>query len=119
MIFILLTLLVLDSIYLTFHFTFFQTVFKKIQHTPLQFRILPAMFVYACLTLLVYKLVQYKVSDLDTFLIGLCVYGIYEGTNYATLQSWPLYMFVVDTLWGGILLYLTIRFNRLFKNYIR
>ena len=111
MIFILLTLLVLDGIYLGIHSTFFQKVLERIQG-PMQFRLLPAVFVYVCLTLLVYKLIQYGVSDMDSFLIGACVYGIYEGTNYAIFNGWPPYLFFVDTLWGGVLIYLTVRLNR-------
>lgn len=111
MILILATLLVLDSIYLGIHSTFFQKMVERIQG-PMQLRLLPAAFVYVCLTLLVYKLIQYRVSDMDAFLIGACVYGIYEGTNYAIFRGWPLYLFFVDTVWGGVLIYLTVRFNR-------
>jgi uncharacterized membrane protein len=111
MIFILLTLLVLDAIYLGIHSTFLKETMERIQG-PIRVRYLPAAFVYVCLTLLVYKLIQYRVSDLDVFLLGACVYGIYEGTNYAVFRGWPLYLFIADTLWGGILLYLTVRFNR-------
>ena len=112
MIFILLTLLVLDGIYLGIHSTFFQKVLERIQG-PMHFRPIPASFVYVCLTFLVYKLIQYRVSDMDAFLIGACVHGIYEGTNYAILRGWPPYLFFVDTLWGGILIYLTVRLNRI------
>lgn len=112
MIFILLTLLVLDGIYLGIHSTFFKQVIERIQG-PMQFRMLPAIMVYVYLTLLVYKLIQYRVSDRDVFLIGACVYGIYEGTNYAIFKGWPPYLFFVDTLWGGLLLYLTVRLNRI------
>lgn len=108
---ILLTLLLLDGTYLGIHSTYFKKVLERIQG-PMQFRILPAIMVYIYLTLLVYKLIQYQVSDRDVFLLGVCVYGIYEGTNYAILNGWPPYLFVVDTLWGGTLLYLTVRLNR-------
>ena len=111
MIFILLTLLVLDAIYLGIHSTFLKETMERIQG-PIRVRYLPAAFVYVCLTLLVYKLIQYRVSDLDAFLLGACVYGIYEGTNYAILNGWPPYLFFVDTLWGGLLLLFTVRFNR-------
>jgi len=109
---ILCTLLLLDGIYLGIHSTYFKQVLERIQG-PMQFRILPAIMVYIYLTLLVYKLIQYRVSDRDAFLLGACVYGIYEGTNYAILKSWPPYLFFVDTLWGGILIYLTVRLNRM------
>ena len=108
---IIFTLLVLDGIYLGLHSSFFKQVLERIQG-PIRIRYLPAAFVYVCLTLLVYKLIQYRVSDLDAFLVGACVYGIYEGTNYAVFRGWPLYLFFMDTLWGGILIYLTVRLNR-------
>ena len=112
MIFILITLLVLDAIYLGIHSSFLKQTMERIQG-PMSFRILPAVFVYLCLTLLVYKLIQYRVSDLDVFLLGAAVYGVYEGTNYAVFRGWPPYLFFMDTLWGGILIYLTVRLNRI------
>lgn len=112
MIYILLTLLVLDAIYLGIHSSFLKQTMERIQG-PMSFRILPAAFVYACLTFLVYKLIQYRVSDLDVFLLGAAVYGVYEGTNYAVFRGWPPYLFFMDTLWGGILIYLTVRLNRI------
>jgi uncharacterized membrane protein len=109
---IIFTLLLLDSLYLGIHSTYFKQVLERIQG-PMKFRLFPAIMVYIYLTLLVYKLIQYRVSDRDAFLIGLCVYGIYEGTNYAILNDWPPYLFFADTLWGGLLIYLTVRFNRI------
>jgi len=38
-----------------------------------------------------------------TFLFGACIYAVYEGTNYAIFQNWPLAMVLLDTLWGGVL----------------
>lgn len=105
------TLLVLDAMYLGIHSSFLKETMERIQG-PIRVRYLPAVFVYVCLTVLVYKLIQYRVSDLDAFLVGALVYGIYEGTNYAVFRGWPLYLFFVDTLWGGLLIYLTVRFNR-------
>jgi uncharacterized membrane protein len=48
-----------------------------------------------------------KNKVLDAFLLGICIYGVYETTNYATLKKWPIRMLVVDTLWGGVLFALT------------
>jgi uncharacterized membrane protein len=36
-------------------------------------------------------------------LFGLVVYGCYDFTNYATLQSYPLLLCMVDLVWGGLL----------------
>jgi len=34
---------------------------------------------------------------------GLVVYGVYDLTNYATLESWTIKMTIVDILWGVII----------------
>jgi uncharacterized membrane protein len=33
-------------------------------------------------------------------LFGLIVYGVYNGTNYATFTDYPLSTAAIDTLWG-------------------
>ena len=104
---IILSLLVLDAFYLGIHSTYLSKIIESVQKQPPRMRYIPAALVYVYLTVVVMGLLQYKVSIRDSFLLGLCIYGIYEGTNYATLERWPLYLFVVDTLWGGILISLT------------
>lgn len=104
---IVLSLLVLDAIYLGIHSSFLSKVIQDVQKQPLRMRYLPAAMVYVYLTVVVLGLLKYKVSIRDSFILGACIYGTYEGTNYATLEKWPLYLFVADTIWGGILISLT------------
>ncbi len=33
-------------------------------------------------------------------LLGAVVYGVYNGTNYATLKDYPVSTAIADTLWG-------------------
>ena len=33
-------------------------------------------------------------------LVGLVVYGVFNGTNFAINSNWPLSLAVADTLWG-------------------
>jgi uncharacterized membrane protein len=40
-------------------------------------------------------------------LFGIVVYGVYDLTNYATLNGWPPVLVVVDVLWGGVVCGLT------------
>lgn len=37
------------------------------------------------------------------FLYGIVVYGVYDLTNRATLEHWPVRMVAVDMAWGGSL----------------
>ena len=36
-------------------------------------------------------------------LLGLIIYGVYNGTNMATINEWGLKEFLVDTIWGTLL----------------
>ena len=44
---------------------------------------------------------------LDAFLLGLFIYGIFEFTSGAIFKKWETFPLIVDTLWGGILYFLT------------
>ena len=44
-------------------------------------------------------------SPNDAFILGFCVYGIYEFTNIAIFKNYKWIAAIVDTLWGGILFY--------------
>lgn len=50
---------------------------------------------------------------LDSALLGLGLFGVYELTNYATLQGWPLQLVIVDSAWGAVLCVLVAGFTRL------
>lgn len=41
-----------------------------------------------------------KLSFLYGGLIGLVIYGVYNGTNYATFKRYSLEYVITDTLWG-------------------
>lgn len=37
------------------------------------------------------------------FVYGVVLYGVYDFTNYATLDRWPLKLTFADIAWGGVL----------------
>jgi len=43
---------------------------------------------------------SYNVIFLNGAFLGLCMYGVYEFTNHATLAAWPLSFSCIDILWG-------------------
>lgn len=34
---------------------------------------------------------------------GIVAYGTYDLTNYATLKEWPIFLVVIDILWGAFI----------------
>jgi len=90
---------------------------------------LSAIFAYLLLTIGIYNFIvkpeikKDKIDYLSIFIngmiLGLVIYGIYNGTNMATINEWGLKEFIIDTTWGtllsGILSILSIF---IIKNYI-
>jgi len=106
--FILICLLLLDSLYIGIQLKYFNKLYLSIQKSPLKINGLGVILCYIFLVgLLYYFILSQKKSILDAFILGFAVYGVYETTNYSTITKWPLYLLFVDTLWGGILFALT------------
>ena len=101
-------LLILDGSYIYANKSIFQDTVVNIQRVVMQVKPIPAIFVYLLLVFVInYFIIQKNRSPLEAFLLGLCIYGIYEGTNYAMFKKWTLQVALMDTLWGGILFGLT------------
>lgn len=96
--------------YIGAQYKYFREMYAGIQKSPLQINFIGAGLCYFVLTFLLYYFILSKKGKiLDAFLLGLAVYAVYETTNYATFKNWPLYMVLVDTLWGGVLFALTAK----------
>ena len=97
-------LLILDGTYISANKTMFQDTVINIQRVVMQVKPIPAMLVYFLLVIIInYFIIQKNRSPLEAFLLGFCIYGIYEGTNYAMFKKWPIQTALMDTIWGGIL----------------
>lgn len=114
-------LLCLDYLYITFNINYFSLLYKSIQNSPLKVKYDGAFLCYCLLIIAVnYFILEDSKKNLkDSFILGLCIYGIYELTNYATFKKWPIYMVVLDSIWGGILFSLTVYLTRKIKSYYK
>lgn len=96
--------LLLDSIYLTLVSNKASKMIYSIQKSKMELNILAAIICYIFIVLLFYHFIIVKKGSIfDAFLLGLCVYGIYDSTNYALIKNWSLTFSIMDTLWGGVL----------------
>lgn len=96
-------LVFLDGLFIWYQSSVFTRQLELIQGKT-KMKLFGVLFCYACLLFALNYFVLYqKKSVLDAFLLGLCIYGVYEGTTYATLHKWPLSLVIIDTLWGGVL----------------
>ena len=89
----------------------FNSQIISIQGTPIKMNYIAAMLSYVFIVLSLYIFVisrKGKVSE--AFLLGFLIYGIYELTTKSLLTNWRWSTVFIDTVWGGILFYLTTYF---------
>jgi uncharacterized membrane protein len=103
---------IIDFIYLNAISPLFSQQIQDIQNSPMKFRLIPAVICYIALVVaLNYFILNTNNTNeqkiLNAFILGLCIYAVYEMTNYALLENWKLEIVIIDTLWGGILFALT------------
>lgn len=105
---ILLVILLLDFIYISSFNSYFLHLFKNIQKSPLEVNKIGFIFAYALLTFTVYYFGFVKqFTSKDMFILGICIYGVYDFTNFTTFKNWETKMVLLDTFWGGTLFFLT------------
>jgi uncharacterized membrane protein len=102
-----------DAIYIYFIANYFNTQIRMIQGSPIVFN--QKMFVGSLVTyiLLAFALYYFASSPRNAFLLGVCIYGVYDMTNYALFNKWALQTALMDMLWGGTLFFLVYKINSL------
>ena len=118
--------LVIDSIYLISISKYTKNIVTNIQNNLFEINIL---YVILCYILLIsgtnYFIIQnnnlsLKEKYINSFILGVFVYGVYEFTNGAIFKKWPLKLIIIDTLWGGVLFFIVTYFTLLIhKIYIK
>lgn len=115
---ILIILLLIDIPMITyFNKNMYFSMFNKINNNENMLinnnKIISASIAYLLLSYSLYHFIIVKKSSLnDAFILGLIIYGIYNTTNYFTINNYSLKVAIIDTLWGGFLFYLiTYLFN--------
>lgn len=83
----------------------YKPTFEKIQNKSLNLKIIPGLFAWSLLGIAAYYfavLNSYSYNDviLNASLLGFVIYGVYNGTNFATFDDWNFNIFFYDTLWG-------------------
>ena len=101
------SMLALDSLYLSnIGGPLFAKMIKNIQKEDMKFNIFGAIGCYILLILVLYKfIILEKKPPSDAFLLGFCIYGIFDLTNIAIFKNYQLIPALVDTVWGGVLFY--------------
>lgn len=99
-----LALLVLDFMWLGFYMASeYGVLVKNIQGSKMNINVLSAIGAYTLMiVLLVNVVLKYNLSYLDTFILGFCVYGVYDLTCGAIFKNWDFKLALLDMIWGGV-----------------
>ena len=116
---VIILLLVLDIIWLSVNANLYSKMIKSIQNKEIKLNITYALFTYvlmiASIIFINIPFIESKIKKTDSKteiikksllysgLLGLCIYGIYNGTNLATLENYDINVALKDTLWGVII----------------
>lgn len=107
--------ILLDCIYLYLTNTMAVHMIKNIQHSPVKINIPSLVILYIFDLFVFYYFIIVKKAKLhEAFLLGLCIYGVYDFTNKSILDKWTYQFAIMDTIWGGLLFLLTTFLSRLF-----
>jgi uncharacterized membrane protein len=100
--------LFLDFVFLFLNKNSFERQIIQVQRVSIIMKPVGILFCYLFLLFgLYYFILREKRTPLEAFLLGLIIYGVYETTTYSVLNNWKFTTVLTDTLWGGILFYLT------------
>lgn len=103
----------LDLAHIYFFRESYEVNIKKITNSsaPISYNFKYVIAAYLCIATIIYML--YLMSKATKFshkniliaaVLGVCVFGIYNFTNAATLKNYSNRIAIHDTLWGGLLL---------------
>jgi len=103
-----LVMVTIDFFYLYSIKSYFEHQVKKVQKSILKINIFATFCCYLFLVLgLNYFIILPRKKPFDAFLLGIFVYGVYETTNWGLFSNWSYKTVLMDTIWGGILFFLT------------
>jgi uncharacterized membrane protein len=105
-------IIILDAIQIMVNQKFHATLFKNVQKSPMKVRIVPAILVYVLMPFAVtyFAILQSKsITDasIKGGLLGMTIFGVYDLTNFATLDGWTVEMAIMDILWGSVMFSIT------------
>ena len=98
----------IDAIFLFSMSALFMKQIQDIQGSPFQMNIYAAIITYFFLLGgLYYFILRVHAPPSDAFVLGIVIYAVYEFTSMSLFKKWSFANACIDTVWGGVLFYLT------------
>lgn len=97
-------LLMVDGIYLRIITPQYKRIVRKIQGEELEIDIKGAIKSYIFLIIGYKYFIENKRGDIkDALILGMVIYGVFDGTMKAIIKDYPWRIAIIDTIWGSIL----------------
>ncbi len=94
-------LFAIDQIWLQGAMSLHHSIITRIQKSPAQIRIWPAMIFYLLSGVSWYVFLSKGYTLKEIFLFGVLMYSTFDLTNLAIFKDYPIGYAITDTLWGG------------------
>lgn len=100
-----LLMLIIDGIWINNVMkTRYEIMVKKIQNKPMKMNYIAAFLAYVFMFIVFSNIiVKYNLSILDTFILGMSLFAVYDFTTGAIFSGWNWPLATIDIIWGGIL----------------
>ena len=99
-----LIILIVDSGYLYLLKDILSKLVLTVQNSKMEINVVYAFMCYVFLVVaLYYFIIRRNAPIQDAFILGACIYGVFETTNLAILKKWNPMIAAIDVIWGGIL----------------
>jgi uncharacterized membrane protein len=107
-------LIMADGVYFMFVKNLFDIQIRAVQGTSINVNLLAFFLCYIFIAIVIYYfIIRENNSIFNAFLLGLCIYAIYELTNKALFNKWKWSTVILDSLWGGILFMLVAKIYKI------
>jgi len=104
---IIVILFIIDVPMLTyFNKDMYQANLKGINNGELNFSGLKIVSAIICYLIMGFGIYYFSVKEknlMNALILGFVVYGVYNTTNFATMNKYSLKVSIIDTLWGTVL----------------
>ena len=101
-------LFLIEMIYISNISKKYGDMIQNIQGSPMNTKMGSGLICYIFLAFGVYYfIIKDNKKSSDAFLLGMIIYGVYNSTAHALIDKFDTKIAITDTIWGGILYYLT------------
>lgn len=103
-----LIIILVDAVFLSLMSGKFNSMILSIQGSKIKINYVSAIICYILMIVGYNYFITFQNKGLiDSFILGIVIYGIYETTNKAIIKNWKWDVVLIDTLWGGTLFTIT------------